>query len=152
MINTRLFEENDHNEVIRLVRMFFDASVSEYGGVLSDEKISSAIEELKDTIFVLTSDDMAVGILGGKVISGHLSDEKVFHEMIWFVDKEFRGQGTELYTYAETVLRARGVKRMIMAAMYNSKHDMVVRFYKRRGYVPMETHMIKDITKGGGHA
>lgn len=97
-------------------------------------------------ILVEHKDGDIIGGAGGVVTNFQTSKDLNSIEMFWWVDPEFRGEvGLKLYKEFEAESKRRGAKRILMAYMANSMPDKLERFYKSRGFVPFEHHVIKDL-------
>lgn len=87
-----------------------------------------------------------IGGAGGVVTNLQTSSQAVCIEMFWWVDPEFRGDiGLKLFNAFELEAKERGAKRLLMAYMANSMPDKLERFYRAKGFVPFEYHVIKQL-------
>jgi len=70
------------------------------------------------------------------------SNEKIWHEVIWYVAKRFRKYGVRLFKQVREQLKERGFTALVMIYMHNSKSDKLARLYERLGFTAMETNYI----------
>ena len=97
-------------------------------------------------IIVEHKDGDVIGGAGGVVANFQTSSLLNSIEMMWWVEPEFRGEvGLKLYNEFVAESKRRGAKRLLMAYMANSMPERLEKFYKARGFVPFEHHVIKDI-------
>lgn len=127
--------ENFHNEYLTVFKM-------------EREKIESTVksfEENAQNSFLLIIDGKCEGLLAGVEIKNNLSSQRIFQEIIWYVNKPFGKYGIKLVKYAEKNLKAIGFSIMIMAVLESQKIDKIKSIYKRIGYSPLETHFIRTL-------
>ena len=130
------------NDVKRLVKDFHAESLDEYGMTYNDQALADTIDALKYQAFLLIVDGKCEGMLAGKEVRTPTSDEKIWHEVVWYVSKVARRHGLKLLNVAKQVLKAEGFKAIVMVYMHNSKSDKLHKLYTRLGYTPMETNFI----------
>lgn len=133
-----------HDDIARLVKEFQAESLDEYGLTFNDEALASTVEDIKsqNTGFMLIVNDRCEGLLAGKEVKAPASDERIWHEVIWFVSRPYRKYGIKLLNAAKAILKAEGYSKIVMVYMHNSKSDKLYRLYTRLGYAPMETNFI----------
>ena len=129
-------------DVSRLVQAFMDESLYEYGLTFNQDALNKQIAELKDQAFVLVIDDKCQGIMAGKEVYTPTGADKVWHEVIWYVDRDHRKYGLRLLEAAKAILKAEGFTALVMVYMHNSKSDKLRRLYERLGMKAMETNYI----------
>jgi len=139
------YTEQRKDDVIRLVREFFDESISEYNQRFELDALYKTIEEYRQHSFLLIIDGKCEGIIAGKEVPTPLSSNKVFHEIIWFVSKPHRMRGVFLLKQAMQTLKELGFTQIIMTLMHNSKTDKLWDYYTRLNFIPFETHFIKTL-------
>lgn len=130
------------DDVRRIVQAFQDESLVEYGLSFDAQALSKTIEELKDQAFVLVINDRCEGLLAGKEVKTPLSDEPIWHEVIWYVMEKHRKYGISLLKQSRAILKSEGYKAMVMICMHNSKTEKLFKLYNKLGFVTMETHFI----------
>jgi len=136
------YSDQYENDVRWLVREFQRESLDEYGLTFNDEALIRTIKEIKDQIFILIIDDRCEGVLAGKEVQTPQSNDKCWHEVIWFVSKKHRKYGLRLLDAVKAILKAEGFTSIVMVYMHNSKSDKLHRLYTRLGYRAMETNFI----------
>ena len=139
------YTEQRKDDVIRLVREFFDESLSEYNQRFELDALYKTIEEYRQHSFLLIIDGKCEGIIAGKEVSTPFSNERVFHEIIWFVSKPHRMRGVFLLNQTMKTLKDLGFTQIIMTLMHNSKTDKLWDYYCRLTFIPFETHFIKNL-------
>lgn len=142
MFEIILYSTKYRKEVSFLVEQFFDQTLNEFG-LKMDQTIEHIEKDL--TTFLLVSNNKIIGIIAGSISLQIMSNKKIFQEIIWYVDKDHRGQGIRLLQYLEKWCLENDISKIIMVCMHNSMPDNLHDFYKRMGYKPMETHFIKDV-------
>jgi len=133
------------DEVLELIKQFHENSLGDYGFEVEDDFILKYEETHGDTTFVMLEGDKVIGILGGLVVTHPMAEEKVYQESIWYVEEKRRKHGIRLFKHLELWCKDQGIKHIVMAFMHNSMSDRLLEFYKRMGYKPMETHLIKEL-------
>ena len=132
-------------EALGVVRNFFNEALKEYIPNLNEEFIVKNFDKYKDNAFLLIIDDKCEGILAGQEIRHPLNNEKVYQEVIWYVNEPHRRYGVYLLKKAINILQEEGYKFMDMVCLYNSKTDKLFEFYQRLGFKPLETHFIRSL-------
>ena len=145
MIKIRMMQDEDFERSLILLTDFFEESLSEYGTSLSLDRITEVYHRIRHSSFVLLKDDLLIGILLGQLVKDFCSDELVYEEILWYVDKEYRKYGVKLFKYVQDWCRGQGIERMTMCCMYNSKTESLFKFYKKLGFEAMETRFIKQL-------
>ncbi len=134
----------EHREqVSALMEEFYKASLNDYGQTMDAATIEHLEEAL--TIFLMMQGDKVIGVIAGLISKQLMSHKRVFQEIVWYVDKDHRGQGVRLLRFIENWCAEEGIVQIIMARMHNSMPDTMGEFYERMGYKPFETHYIKDV-------
>ena len=125
-----------------LIKNFYDEALGEFGIKFELDVVLRTLEEYKRNVFLLIINDKAEGILAGKEVKTPISDERLWHELIWYVNKSYRKGGVLLLRQVQRILKDEGYNEMIMVLMANSKADKLARFYERLGFREMEKHYI----------
>ena len=86
-----------------------------------------------------------VGVFSGYYTTYILNNEKLFHELVWYVHPDHRRTGLKLYEHCEAAVKESGAKKMVMIHMATSMGDKLTALYEKMGYKPLETHYVKDI-------
>jgi len=141
----RLSEEKDYAAAMMLVAEFAEESLAEYGTYLDPEQLQKTFDVIFKTSFVAIVDEKVVGCLGGRVIEDLCSKNKVYEELIWYVNKDHRKYGLKLLHYVEAWCWNEGIKRITMSCMHNSKTEAIYQLYEKLGFRPMETRFIKEL-------
>jgi len=136
------YTDKYHDDIHRLIKDFHKESLDEYGLGFNEQALERTIEALKYEAYLVIVDGIPQGLLAGKEVATPSSDEKIWHEMVWYVTKPFRKYGIKLLKTVRAHLRNRGFAAMVMVHMHNSKSDKLARLYERLGFTPMETNYI----------
>lgn len=140
------YSERHLLDVVRLAKAFHDDASFEYDGGFS---VYAVIQTVKNAdpkdLFCLIIDGMCQGIIYGTRIKSGMTGHVLYQEMIWYVDRGYRGCGLAFLIEVEKLLKEDGVKHIIMAVLENSKTEKLKEFYRNTGYKCMETHFIKEL-------
>jgi len=141
----REMKMEDLEKIINLLKEFQKESFGDYGVDVSPEYIRKISEAYKDSTFVLEQEGNIVGVLVLSLTLLPVNGEIIAEELVWYVSKKFRRFGINLLTFAEKWCIHKGIRRLIMVCMANSKAKVLERFYMRQGYEPMQVHYIKKL-------
>lgn len=118
-------------------------------GKMSDESFvrswGSFLRSDTGTIIAEKEDGKITGLLGAILFPDLNNGDLVATEAFWYVDPQHRGGGIKLFNRFEEWGKARGAKRLIMVHLLSSMPEALNRFYKRRGYRPVEVNYVKEI-------
>lgn len=149
IISIQNYSEQYLDDVVELVKKFYDEAVGEYDHMLDLDTLIATIKTQAETnannAFLLLVDNKCQGILYGQQFQSMSTGKLVFQELIWYMNIAFRRYGIKLLKHAEKVLHDNGVSSIIMAVLENSKTEKLKQFYSRMGYRPMETHFIRQL-------
>jgi GNAT superfamily N-acetyltransferase len=137
--------EARYSEALELIRNFYRESLSEYGLTFDDAFIVSNFDKYKDNAFLLIVDGKCEGVMAGLDVKSPLNNDRVFQEVIWYVNEKYRSKGVLLLKKAQEILKSEGYASMVMVCLHNSKTDKLFKFYEKMGYKPLETHFIKPL-------
>ena len=133
-----------YGDIVLLVKNFHNDTLNEYGISLDLNALEDTITELKHELFLLTTNDKCEGVLAGKPVEVPYSKDKIWHEVMWYVNKDYRKHGIWLLREATKKLKEEGYTKMVMVSMENNK-DRISRVYEHLKFVPMETHWIRSL-------
>jgi len=131
-----------YKEVLAIVRNFYEEALKEYGGNFDETIFNETVNKYKDNSFLLIIDDKCVGVLAGIETTSPLNRDKIFQEIIWYVNKPHRKYGVYFLNKAREMLRQEGYSAIVMACIHNLKTVQLFRFYERHGFIPFETHFL----------
>lgn len=97
-------------------------------------------------MFVMNDEkgDMIGGL--GCIVAPDLTNSRIMAiETYWFMAPGDRGKGISLLTYFEQWAKERGIDAVAMIHLNDSYPKALERLYIRRGYVPIETHYVKEL-------
>ena len=103
MIDT--FKEMYRDDIHRLVEEFNAESLEEYGISFDIDTLKGTVESLKHSGWLLVKDGKAVGVIAGKEVQTPYSNERIWHEVIWYVNKAYRRHGLKLLNAAKKMLK-----------------------------------------------
>lgn len=137
-------------DVKALIKEFFEEALHEFGIGFNEQAVTNTIALLKNQCttegytggFLAIEDGKAVGLIAGKDVKTPWSNERIWHEVVWFMSEPYRKHGVKLLKEARRKLKAEGFSAIVMVHMVNSKADKLERLYKALGFVPMETNYI----------
>ncbi len=96
-------------------------------------------------IFALFDRDEVCGAIGGVVYPDINTGELIASEFFWFIRPGSRGDGLRLYRAFERWARTQACRQIRMVHLTDSMPDRLARVYRRLGYLPAETHYVKEL-------
>jgi GNAT superfamily N-acetyltransferase len=93
----------------------------------------------------LEKDNRIIGALGAIKYPDPNDGAIIATELFWFVHPNHRGGGVLLLDRFEQWAAKSGCQRATMVHLENSMPKVLGRFYRLRGYRPIETHYLKEI-------
>ena len=132
-------------DVRRLCEEFTQESLKEYGLEVTHDRLSEMIEACKNISFFLGVDGKPQGLIAGFITENMTNKKHYLQEVIWYVSKDYRRQGLRLHKEFEKAATAYGCDGITMVCMKNSMHERLDGLYKSLGYVPVETHYLKEL-------
>ena len=141
----RRVKENDFEECMILIADFAEESLHEYGAYLDLKKLQESFDKMWPTSFVAEVDGKIVGVLAGFINTDLMNYEPVYEEILWYMDKKYRKYGIKLFKYVQQECLVKGIKRITMCAMHNSKTEKLFQLYKKLGFQEMETRFVKQL-------
>jgi GNAT superfamily N-acetyltransferase len=114
----------------------------EYAGANYDSMMEKNIAHM----FILETDDgKMVGGMGCVVGPDLHFPRIVAVETYWYVDPDYRGDGMLLLRFFEQWAKDNKCDAVAMIHLEDSSPDSLEKVYKRRRYVKVESHYIKEI-------
>jgi GNAT superfamily N-acetyltransferase len=144
-MNIEVYQDSREQEIVELIKEFYDESLKEYGLHISFDSLFESIQKHRNHSFLLIIDNKCVGVLAGLEVALPINKTRIYHEVLWYVSKKYRSKGIYLLNNAMKLLKEDGFGALVMVAMQNSMFDKIDRFYKESGFTPMETHYIKHL-------
>ena len=100
-------------DVVKVVENFHREAVSEYDNIFDPQAVIEQIKMHRDKAsagiaFLLVVDNKCQGLLFGMQTLSFLNHRKIFQEIIWYVNKDFRTHGVRLLREAEKMLKSQG--------------------------------------------
>lgn len=136
-------------QVELLAREFHD--LADCGTTFSSRRFWETIRsmELREALFLhgMFVGDVLVGMLIGTVAPQMMTETTVAQEIMWYVKPEHRkGTGSvRLLLEFEAWAKKHGADGIIMASFAATGERKLGEFYSRRGYKPLETHVLKRL-------
>lgn len=137
---------SDFTQIEVLVKRFFDESIGLFGFDISSENVLALIQHNYKTSFVAELEGAPIGIIGGVIETGVGTNDKIFHEVIWYVNEEYRRYGIKLLHHLEKWCRENEIKFVVMCNMGNLNDEKLERVYKSFGYKLFEKQYIKEVS------
>jgi GNAT superfamily N-acetyltransferase len=97
------------------------------------------------TVFIAESENGIEGTLGATLVCNGYDDGSVAEERFWFVRKESRGVGLDLYRAFERWAKEQGASEIQMVHLLDSMPEKLERFYRTEGYRPIETRWTRNL-------
>ena len=140
----RMYEDNDKVDVLRLANEFAEQTESEG---YNDENLIFMMNKCIGEGFILVAEEeeKIVGMVGGIFIFSPLMNGVVFSETAWYVSKDARGCGKELFDEMELMVDKTEAKAITVCAYCNEYQKVVERMYKMRKYKEIEHFWMKKI-------
>ena len=141
----RLAMHSDIENILPLVKSFYDESLKCYGFNFSEEVLRGIMKEHCDnqSALIMVENEKIIGVIAGKFVQFPTSDFKIFQEVIWYVFPEYRKNGLRLFHETERYCKSIGIQVLIMGNMANLNNDKMEKFYKSQSYSMMEVQWIK---------
>ena len=139
------YDDKYKDGVIQVINNFYTEALSEYSSPIDKDVLSKTIEQYKDNTFLLLIEGKCEGIFAGITTTSPLNSDKVYQELIWYVNKPHRLNGVYFLRQVELILEGQGYKQLVMAVMANSKMDKITKLYKRMNFKLFEMHFIKTL-------
>lgn len=149
----KLATQDDRQEVLRMCRLFYEASPFYPTVSFSPQKIEAlfdlAIETGHSQVLVLLyiESSKVCGMVVGLASETPFSTDVVASELAWWVDPEYRGtrKAGDLVLAYEAWARHIGCKHVTMALLPQLTNPKVERYYDRLGYKKTEISYIKEL-------
>ena len=143
-MNIRKIHINDYDFISSLVREFFDESIGKYGFSINDDQVRQMVVAAESSSFVAEHDGKVVGVIGGLVENGIGTTDKLYREIIWYVNENYRTCGVRLLKHCEAWCKENNIKHMVVCNMGNLNDSKLERFFNRCGYELFEKQYIKE--------
>ena len=140
-MKTERYHPKYEQDIIKLINNFYEESLEEYVQ-LDMGTLFKTIDDLKEGAFLLIVNDKCEGALAGREVASPISSEKVWQEVIWYINPTYRHNGIRLLNETRKILKEEGYNYITMVNMANSKADKLERLYSSLGFSKMETHWI----------
>ena len=144
-MHIRIGNKADYAPAMLLIADFAEESLSEYGTYLDPEQLQKTFDLVYKTSFVAICDDEVVGVLAGRIIEDICSRQPAYEELVWYMRRDKRRYGMKLFDYVVDWCKASGITRISMSCMHNSMTEKLMELYKKLGFRPMETRLIKEL-------
>lgn len=145
MIIKRWREFAGDEGVTQIVRNFYNEALKTYDPNIDEKYFLSTFDKLKDNSFLLIIDGKVEGIIAGITVNSPINQEKVYQEIIWYVNEPHRKYGVRLLKEAMKQLKEEGYAAMVMVCLHNSMREKLFEFYQKLGFMPMEYHFLRRL-------
>ena len=147
---------HDTMQMKELVKMFHKEFLDDLGFSMEDllfKKIA-ATEVLASTWVACLPDRMeedelihgkVVGMFSGYYTTYILNNDKMFHEIVWYVHPDYRSCGMALYKHCAEQIKLSGAKKMVMITMATDIGATLEKTYTKMGFTKLETHYVKEL-------
>jgi len=149
-VQLKVATREDEPFVTQMALKFY--SESPYRGIpINNKKVQDVIEHLMGNdlclVLLLVSDQgKPVGMIAGHVNEMIFSTDRMASEVVWWVDKEYRGSkhslslldGFEYWAYKS------GCKFVQMSSLGGPKSGVLDRLYSKRKYINTEQAYVKE--------
>ena len=134
--------------LVEMGRRFFEASGYSDVTTFDSKSLRATIEAL------LTNEDAVILVVGEKPVGLAIAilypfyfnaNHRTSQEMLWWVEPEHRGVGTQLFEALITGVKAKGAESISMIALERLTPEKVGGIYERRGFRPSERSYIKKL-------
>jgi len=134
-------------EVLDLIKSFHKEALSEYALKIDEATLIKFFDKCVAQSFLLIDEDTnsCEGLIAGQEIINSVSGERIFQEMIWYINEPFRKYGVYLFHKAQEILKQEGYAAIVMVCLANSKTDKLTQLYEKLGFIPMEQHWIRKL-------
>lgn len=140
---------DDIPEMLQMGRRFFDASgyadITEFDPNSLEATFRNLLTS-ESSVCLVVENKKLVGLAAALIYpfyfnAHHLTSQELF----WWVDKEHRGVGTQLFESLIAGVKARGAKSLSMIALERLTPEKVGAIYERRGFRPSERSWIRRL-------
>lgn len=138
-------KEAHYQGALQLVKNFYNEALKEYDPNINEKYLLSTFDKLKNNSFLLIIDGKVEGLIAGQSVNSPINQEKVYQEIIWYVNEPHRRYGVYLLKEAMKQLKEEGYSAMVMVCLHNSMKDKLFEFYQRIGFAPMEYHFLRRL-------
>lgn len=143
------YSDKYREAVSKLVKEFLDTKA---GGRLAqiDDKILSATigtfeGENSKNAFLLLDEDKVVGLLFGVEVPMKHNSEKVYQEILWYIQKPHGHKAKYLINEVHRRLKARGFSTVVMTIFEAINAERIEHLLDQFGYKKLETHYISTL-------
>lgn len=137
----------DIPEMVEMGRKFFEASG--YSDITSfdEDSLKASFEKLLGSHVVLVVEkEKLIGMAIALIYPFYFNvNHATSQEMLWWVEPEHRGIGTELLEALMAAVKAKGAESLSMIALEKLDPEKVGGIYERRGFRPSERSYIKKL-------
>lgn len=140
---------SDMQQLLEMLQRFFEASG--YSDITTFDPVSQAAtcESLManpDAVLLVVESKKLVGVAGALIYPFYFNfRHRTAQEMFWWVDREHRGVGTQLFDALIAGVKAKGAESLSMIALERLTPEKVGGIYERRGFRPSDRSYIKKL-------
>lgn len=148
----KIAELEDLPGLLNVIKNFFDNSpfngLTEFNPSIASDTAKRILQGPKENgiILLYLKDGVVKGVLAGLAHELFFSADKVATELCWWVDEDARGRDSlELIEAYEFWAEKVGCSIVSMANLTGTTGERLDKYYKRRGYTPLETAYGKKV-------
>lgn len=134
----------DFSGASKLIESFAAESMQYYGFKLDKNIVYRMMLSGVDNSLVAEEKEIA-GVIAGLNTTEFLDGSMVCQEIIWYMLPEYRKYGVKLFREFEILLKAKGVSKLIMGHLGNTKSEKLEKFYLKHNYKLFEQQFIKEL-------
>jgi len=138
---------SDRNRVLAMAQAFHAAAdlPFAFSAPMASLLFDAALADDDRLCLVYELEGVAVGVLAAHAAPPMLAPVKAAHEIMWWIDPDYRGQAASRMLHAyETWARSRGCVFIHMVGL--GCDPVTSRLYERHGYRAAERHFMKPLT------
>ncbi len=138
-----------YDDIVNIVENFHKEALCEYTELFDKAVLMATITDLSKNnrthSFLLIIDGKCQGLIAGMELPALYNKNRIFQELIWYVNPDFRLNGVVFFNKTMDMLKEEGLNKIIMGVLENSKADKLKELYNRIGLKLFETHWIGDL-------
>ena len=139
----------DEEEIVELIREFFDEEISKRGIAFDRFKVIQDFRNFVDNpaimAFCIDNNGKIDGFIALIIARRPFFGELSANELIWYVRKPSRREGLKLLKHIEKICDEIGCKNILMIGLKDTKAEKV---YHHLGYKTLETVFLKQLRRG----
>lgn len=140
---------SDLHQLVDMGKRFFQETGYSDISTFDEGSCASTLQGLMtnpDAVLLVVEKGKLVGVAGALIYQFYFNfNHRTSQEIFWWVDKEHRGIGTQLFDALIAGVKAKGAESLSMIALERLTPEKVGGIYERRGFRPSERSYIKKL-------